>query len=75
MSYVFDVEAQIPAFPLIAPGWAKTPFATLIVRVCGVEEPQTFTVEIKIFPLVTDDVAEIVFVVELPVQPNGNDQL
>ena len=74
MSYVFVVEVQIPAFPFIAAGCAKTPFATLIVSVCGAEEPQTLTEEIKIFPLVIDAVVEIVFVVELPVQPNGKDQ-
>ena len=71
---MFAVEAQIPAFPFIAAGCAKTPFATLIVSVCGAEEPQTLTEEIKTFPLVIDAVVEIVFVVELPVQPNGKDQ-
>ena len=71
VSYVFAVVAQIPAFPFITAGCAKTLFATLIVRVCGADEPQTLTAAIVIFPLVTDAVVEIEFVVEVPVQPKG----
>jgi hypothetical protein len=47
---------------------------TVTSNVCGADIPQPLTALRLIVPLVVDAVALIVFVVEVPVHPEGKDQ-
>ena len=71
---MFELPVQTLVTPLIAPGAAGTVF-TDTVRVWAVEEPQLLFAVTVIFPLVEPATAVMEFVVELPVQPEGKDQV
>jgi hypothetical protein len=72
--YVFVVPEQIVVVPEIVPGVVGIVF-TVIAKVCAVEFPQVLLAVTVIFPDVALAVAEILFTVEVPVQPPGNVQV
>lgn len=71
IEYVFDVPEHTVALPVMVPGCAGTGF-TVIVNDCIEEEPQLLLAVTVIFPLEVPAVAVIVFVVEVPVHPDGS---
>jgi hypothetical protein len=71
MEYVFVVPEQIVVVPEIVPGVAGIVFTT-IAFIEADEVPQEFVAVTVIFPLVGLAVVEILFVVDVPVQPPGN---
>jgi hypothetical protein len=65
------VPEQIVVLPEIVPGCAGRGL-TVTDKVCIKEEPQALSADTVIFPLVFPAIALIVFVVEVPVHPEGN---
>jgi len=74
IEYVFDVPLHTTLFPEIAPGCAVIEF-TLIVALCALLTPHELTAETSIVPPETPTVSVMVFVEDVPVQPNGEIQL
>jgi hypothetical protein len=70
---VFELPEQIAMLPLILPGVVGIVF-TVILIVCAVEEPHALIAVTEILPPVEPAVVTIEVEVELPDQPEGNDQ-
>ena len=71
---MFVVPEQIVVVPVIVPGAAGAEL-TVIACVEAKLVPQPFVAVTDTFPLVALAVAEIEFVVDVPVQPEGKVQL
>ena len=68
------VPAQMVTGPLIAPGVAGI-LSTVTTKLAAVLVPQLFVAVTEIVPDVPLSVAEILLVVDVPVQPAGNDHV
>ena len=71
---MLDVPAQTVVLPEIVPGAAGIEF-TVTASVCGELFPQELLAVTVIFPEVALAVIEILLVVDVPVQPEGNVQV
>ena len=70
--YVFELPEQTVAVPLIVPGAAGTEPPIVTFNVCAKDDPQELFAVTEIVPLVELAVVMIEFVVEEPLQPEGN---
>jgi hypothetical protein len=71
MEYVLLLPEQIVAGPEIVPGVAGVEL-TVTANVCAALVPHVLSAVTVIFPLVVFAVVVIEFVVEVPLQPNGD---
>ena len=74
IEYVFVVPEQIVVVPEIVPGVEGIVF-TVIAKLAAELFPQALFAVTVIFPDVELAVVEILFVVDVPVQPPGNVQV
>ena len=71
---MLELPEQTAVLPVIAPGVAGMPLATVTANVCAAEAPQVLAAATETFPLALA-VAVIELVVDVPVQPPGIIQL